>query len=92
MYIRAFSYTGTNQFASQKGMSFGSIRHCNDADADMSRESQGYINLQAGSNQFASQKGMAMGRSRHAADMSSEPMAQESQGTINLQAGMLLRG
>ena len=81
-------FSGTNKFASQKGMSFGSSRHGSDIKADdMSRESQGIINLQAGSNQHASQKGMAMGRSRHAADITSEAMVQESQGTINLQAG-----
>lgn len=48
---------GTNKFASQKGMSFGSVRHVADIRCDdVTKEGQGIITLQMGTNQCASQK------------------------------------
>lgn len=80
--------SGTNKFASQKGMSFGAVRHVADIRADdMDQEGQGVINLQSGTNKFASQKGMSMGAVRHVADIRADNMVQDSQGHINLQAG-----
>jgi len=78
-------YSGTNQFASQKGMSMGSIRHV--YDGQMSQEGQGIINLQSGTNQFASQRGMSIGAVRHIADIKTDPLVQDSQAVIRLQAG-----
>jgi hypothetical protein len=56
---------GTNQCASQKGMSFGNTRHIADIQCDdVSREGQSVIGLQMGSNQGATQSGINMGKSR----------------------------
>ena len=81
-------YLGSNKFASQKGMSIGSVRHVSDIKADkMTREGQGILNLQSGTNQFASQKGMSMGAVRHVSDIRADTIAPESHGLINLQSG-----
>jgi len=41
--------SGTNKFASQKGMSMGAVRHISDIRADdILPESHGMVNLQAG--------------------------------------------
>ena len=57
---------GTNQFASQKGMRIGAIRHVADIDTGAStQESQGLLNPQLGTGEYASQKGMSIGRFRH---------------------------
>ena len=56
---------GTNQMASQKGMSFGNTRHIADIKVDeMSKEGQSTIGLQMGSNQGASQAGQNFGKPR----------------------------
>ena len=56
---------GSNQGASQKGMSFGNTRHIADIQCDeASREGQAVIGLQMGSNQGASQAGQNFGKSR----------------------------
>jgi len=56
---------GTNQLASQKGMSFGNQRHIADLPCDeASKEGQSVIGLQMGSNQGASQAGQNFGKSR----------------------------
>ncbi|VDD76480.1 unnamed protein product [Mesocestoides corti] len=80
--------SGTNKFASQKGMSFGSVRHAADIKADdASLESQGICSLQMGTNKFASQKGMSFGSIRHVADIRCDNAAKDGQGIINLQMG-----
>lgn len=80
--------SGTNQFASQKGMSFGAVRHISDIGVDaISREGHGIINLQAGTNQFASQRGMNIGGSRHISDIRADRPCLESEAVIRLQAG-----
>ena len=62
--------SGTNKFASQKGMSMGAVRHVADIKADdMDQEAQGHIGLQAGTNAFASQKGMSFGKGRGVSDI-----------------------
>ena len=63
--------TGTNQFASQKGMSFGSVRHGADIRADdLLKEGENELTLQAGTNRFATQKGMtSFGAVRHVSDI-----------------------
>jgi hypothetical protein len=56
---------GTNQCASQKGMSFGNTRHIADIQCDeVSKEGQSIIGLQMGSNQGATQSGTNFGKSR----------------------------
>jgi hypothetical protein len=56
---------GTNQCASQKGMSFGNVRHIADLPCDeASKEGQSVIGLQMGSNQGATQSGTNFGKSR----------------------------
>jgi len=56
---------GTNQCASQKGMSFGNTRHIADLHCEEgTREGQAVIGLQMGSNQGASQTGLNFGKSR----------------------------
>jgi len=79
---------GSNQGASQKGMSFGNTRHIADIQCDeISREGQGVIGLQMGSNQGASQKGMSFGNTRHIADIQCDGASREGQGVIGLQMG-----
>lgn len=81
--------SGSNKFASQRGMSIGAVRHVSDIKSDdMTQEGQGILNLQSGTNKFASQKGMSMGAVRHVSDIRADDMSQESHGLINLQAGM----
>lgn len=61
---------GSNQGASQSGMSMGSVRHVADIKIDnMSKSGEGVIGLQAGSNQGASQKGMNFSAQRHIGDL-----------------------
>ncbi|VDN43211.1 unnamed protein product, partial [Dibothriocephalus latus] len=61
---------GSNQGASQSGMSMGSVRHIGDIQSgELSRSGQGHIGLQAGSNQGASQVGMSFGTQRHINDL-----------------------
>lgn len=56
---------GTNQVASQAGMSFGAQRHINDIKVgDASREGQNVIGLQMGSNKGATQAGQNFGKPR----------------------------
>lgn len=44
-----FIPSGTNKFASQKGMSMGSVRHVADIRADdMNQDGQGIVSLQSG--------------------------------------------
>lgn len=84
----SLSLLGSNQFASQKGMSIGAVRHVSDIKADqMTQEGQGILNLQSGTNQFASQKGMSFGAVRHVSDIKADTCAPESHGIINLQSG-----
>jgi len=79
---------GTNKGASQKGMSFGAVRHIADISVDeASKEGQGVIGLQMGSNQGASQKGMSFGGQRHIADIGTEEASKEGQAVIGLQMG-----
>uniref|UniRef100_A0A3Q0S173 Calponin n=1 Tax=Amphilophus citrinellus TaxID=61819 RepID=A0A3Q0S173_AMPCI len=61
---------GTNQFASQKGMtSYGTRRHLYDAKIAMDNPDQSTISLQMGTNKGASQSGMtAPGTRRHIFD------------------------
>ena len=63
--------TGTNQFASQKGMSFGSVRHGADIRADdLDREGTGELTQQTATNRYCSQKGMtSFGAVRHVSDI-----------------------
>ncbi|KAK3107834.1 hypothetical protein FSP39_023194 [Pinctada imbricata] len=83
--------SGTNKFASQKGMrgGFGAVRHISDIRADdLSRDGQDNIGLQAGSNKFASQKGMTgFGAVRHIADIRADDYNKESSTDISLQSG-----
>lgn len=79
---------GTNKFASQKGMSFGGVRHIADIRCDdFVPESQAVIGLQMGTNKFASQKGMNMGGVRHIADIRCDDICKEGQAVIGLQMG-----
>lgn len=56
---------GTNKLASQKGMTFGGVRHIADISVDEgSKEGQAVIGLQMGSNQGANAAGMNFGKSR----------------------------
>jgi hypothetical protein len=56
---------GSNQGASQAGMSMGGVRHVGDIQAGpMDQSSQGVVGLQAGSVEGASQAGMSMGGRR----------------------------
>jgi hypothetical protein len=69
---------GSNQGASQKGMSFGGQRHIADIQCDnMSKEGQSVIGLQMGSNEGASQKGMSFGTQRHVADIHCDDLTKE---------------
>ncbi|BHF83732.1 Calponin-2 [Sparganum proliferum] len=79
---------GTNKLASQKGMSFGAMRHCADTKVEeMSPSGAGICSLQMGTNKFASQKGMAMGSVRHVADIRCDDITKEGQSIITLQMG-----
>lgn len=56
---------GTNKLASQKGMTFGGVRHIADIQVEEpSKEGQSVIGLQMGSNQGANQSGINFGKSR----------------------------
>lgn len=56
---------GTNKLASQKGMTFGGVRHIADLPVEEgSREGQCVIGLQMGSNQGANQAGQNFGKPR----------------------------
>lgn len=82
--------SGTNKFASQKGMrSIGAVRHIADIRADdASQDSQSMITLQAGTNKFDSQKGMTgFGSVRHISDIRADDLVKEGNCFINLQAG-----
>ena len=63
--------TGTNQFASQKGMSFGSVRHGADIRADdLVKDGEGELTQQAATNRFCTQSGMtSFGAVRHVSDI-----------------------
>jgi len=79
---------GTNQLASQKGMTFGKGRFIADMKIDkQDKGSEGIIGLQAGTNQMASQKGMAFGKGRFITDIKVDRADRESDGIIGLQAG-----
>lgn len=79
---------GTNKLASQKGMTFGGVRHIADIRCDdFVPESQAIIGLQMGTNKFASQKGMNIGGVRHIADIRCDDMTKEGQAVIGLQMG-----
>ena len=81
--------SGTNKFASQKGMRIGSIRHISDIRVDdLDKESNTTLTLQAGTNRFASQKGMTgFGAVRHIADIRADDASKEGENIITLQAG-----
>uniref|UniRef100_A0A8W8LEQ3 Transgelin n=2 Tax=Magallana gigas TaxID=29159 RepID=A0A8W8LEQ3_MAGGI len=81
--------SGTNKFATQKGMRIGAVRHIADIRADdLSQDGQNHIGLQAGSNQFASQKGMTgFGAVRHISDIRADQYDKESNAHISLQSG-----
>lgn len=80
--------SGTNKFASQKGMTFGGVRHGADTKADqMVAEGHTTLSLQMGTNKFASQKGMSFGAVRHVADIRCDDLTKEGQGIITLQMG-----
>ena len=56
---------GTNQVASQAGMSFGNRRQINDTSLELpTKESDAIIGLQYGTNAGANQSGMNFGKSR----------------------------
>ena len=62
--------TGSAHFASQKGMSLGSVRHAGDLGVEeMALESHGILHPQ-----HASQKGMRLGRVRHAGEIKKSDM------------------
>ena len=57
---------GSNQGASQSGMTIGGVRHAGDIQAGgMDHRSHAVINLQYGTNEGANQSGMTMGTFRH---------------------------
>ena len=79
--------TGTNQFASQKGMSFGSVRHGADIRADdLDREGTGELTQQSATNKYATQKGMSFGSVRHGADIRADDLDREGTGELTQQA------
>ncbi len=60
---------GTNQVASQAGMSFGNRRQINDTTLDQpAKESDAIIGLQYGTNAGANQSGLSFGKTRHIVD------------------------
>ncbi|XP_052060238.1 calponin-1-like isoform X4 [Mytilus californianus] len=81
--------SGTNKFATQKGMRIGSIRHISDIKADdLLKEGNTLLTLQAGTNRFASQKGMTgFGAVRHIADIRADQFDKDGENIITLQAG-----
>jgi len=80
--------SGTNKFATQKGMKIGSVRHCADIRADiMNKDSQVLLILQSGWNKGANQTGMSMGSVRHGSDIKSEPQSKDSNSLLILQSG-----
>jgi len=80
--------SGTNKFATQKGMKIGSVRHCADIRADvMDKDSQVLLILQSGWNKGANQQGMSMGSVRHGSDIKSEPQNKDSNSLLILQSG-----
>jgi len=81
--------SGTNKFATQKGMRIGAVRHIADIRADdLVQDGQSTIGLQAGSNKFASQKGMTgFGAVRHISDIRADDFDKQSSADISLQSG-----
>jgi len=88
IYMLLVCIAGTNKYASQKGMSMGSVRHIADIRADdLVREGSDHIGLQSGTNKFASQKGMSMGSVRHIADIRADDLVREGMDHVALQSG-----
>ena len=80
--------TGTNQFATQKGMRIGTQRHVSDIKADdVSKEGAAVLSLQTGTNKFASQKGMRIGTQRHVSDIKTDDVSKEGAAILSLQCG-----
>jgi len=81
--------SGSNKFATQKGMRIGSVRHISDIPVDhFDQRSNAEVNLQHGTNRFESQKGMtSMGAVRHICDIRADDACDEGRGTLNLQNG-----
>ena len=81
--------SGTNKFASQKGMSFGAARHVSDIKCDdLAPEGKCYLTQQAGTNRFASQAGSrGFGSVRHIGDIKSDDISEDGKAIIALQMG-----
>lgn len=81
--------SGTNKFASQKGMRcVGAARYCADIRADdIDKKSMEVLTLQGGTNLFASQKGMRIGAVRHVSDIRADDFDRAGADQIGLQAG-----
>ncbi|XP_052255118.1 calponin homolog OV9M-like [Dreissena polymorpha] len=78
--------TGTNQFATQKGMSFGAVRHGADIKADdLDPQGNTLLTQQAATNRFATQKGMSFGAVRHGVDIRSDDMVPEGSAELSQQ-------
>ena len=81
--------TGTNKFATQKGMSIGGVRHVSDIKVtELCDESNTVLTLQSGTNKFSSQQGMNMGAQRHVSDIKVNELCQDGQGVLTAQTGM----
>jgi len=80
--------SGTNKFATQKGMKIGAVRYCADIRADiMNKDSQSVLILQSGWNKGANQAGMQMGSVRHGSDIRADVMNKDSNSLLILQSG-----
>lgn len=81
--------SGTNKFASQKGMSFGSVRHISDIRCDdIDPEGNSILTQQAATNRFASQSGSrGFGAVRHISDIKADDISEDGKSIIALQMG-----
>ena len=81
--------SGTNKFASQKGMSFGAVRHISDIRCDdINPDSNSILTQQTATNKYASQAGSrGFGAVRHISDIKSEEMSEDGKSIIALQSG-----
>lgn len=80
--------SGTNKFATQKGMSIGGVRHVSDIKVtELCDESHKILTLQTGTNRFSSQQGMNIGAQRHVGDIKVTELCQDGQGVLTSQTG-----